>query len=193
MSSEEVQDARPVSAVIDERDRSVSVNSGWSEVAQANDAEHLDSRTLIGKPIWDFIVDVDTTRIYEVLLGEVRRKKSELAFPFRCDSPDMLRQMEMRLKACGQGGVEFQSRTLRTEPRDRRAFFKYAAFAAKGIFLRCSFCNLVQFEGQWTDVCSAAEHLLDRDIPIQVCYAICGQCDAALKSRFPATSQYDEE
>jgi hypothetical protein len=168
---------------IDAQDRIVKVNIGWTRFAEINGASHLDRDQLIGQPIWEFIVDKDTSRIYEVLLREVRENCQTLTFPFRCDSPEMRRYMEMGLVACGQGCVEFRSRMVRTERRERRLYCQYTAVPAQGLLLRCSFCNRVRYQGEWVDVATAADTILDRDMPLQVCYAICSACSSTISDR----------
>jgi hypothetical protein len=168
---------------IDAQDRIISLNTGWTRFAQINDAPHLDCDRLIGRSIWQFIVDEDTSRIYELLLREVRENRPSLTFPFRCDSPEMRRYMEMSLVACGQSSVEFRSRIVDTEPRDQKVYFQYVTVAARGLLLRCSFCNRIQYQGRWSDVATVAGTILDRELPLQVCYAICEACNSKISER----------
>lgn len=168
---------------IDSDDRITALNSGWKRFAEINGAPDLNDERLIGQSLWQYIADDSTVRIYEILLREIRQDCASLTFPFRCDSPEMRRYMEMNLVACGEGSVEFRSRIVRTELRNQKVFCQHASVAAKKLLLRCSFCNRVRFEENWSDVVDAAAKILDREIPMQVCYAVCETCDSEINSR----------
>ena len=55
--------------------------------------------------------------------------------------------------------------------------------AARKLLLRCSFCNHVNFQGSWLDVTEAANRVLDQELPLQVCYAVCDGCQSVIRDR----------
>ena len=67
---------------IDAEDRITEVNDEWGRFAAANGG-NPDPAAVLGRPLWDFILDEGNRSIYRNMVGTVRRK------PRRCSSPSV--------------------------------------------------------------------------------------------------------
>ncbi len=83
--------------IIDAADKLVHVNDAWLAFAGENTAPQLTAASVLNQPIWRFIQGQETIYLYKQIFGRVRAGKSPVKFPFRCDSPDCRRFMEMQL------------------------------------------------------------------------------------------------
>jgi len=81
---------------IDAEDRISEVNDAWCRFAEENGG-NPDPASVLGRPLWGFIVDEGNRSIYRSMVHAVRHKVSPLLIPFRCDSPTEERHMTMTL------------------------------------------------------------------------------------------------
>jgi hypothetical protein len=98
--------SRSVLYAIDGDDRIVDVNAEWSRFARQNGG-NPDPDAVIGKVLWDFIVDDGNRSIYQCMVHTVRTKVAPLHIPFRCDSPTVERHMTMTIAPGSLGEVAF--------------------------------------------------------------------------------------
>ena len=88
---------------IDDADKIVHVNDDWLAFAQENLSPNLMAALVLDQSIWRFIQGQETIYLYKQIFGRVRAGKSPVKFPFRCDSPDCRRFMEMKLSLVTRG------------------------------------------------------------------------------------------
>ena len=62
------------------------------------------------QPLWRFIADPETTYLYKQIFAKIRSGKSPVRIPFRCDSPECRRFMEMKLSLLAGDSIEFLSK-----------------------------------------------------------------------------------
>src|SRR3954468_12907630 len=105
----EMRDKREFSYVVDAQDRIVSANGDWFAFARENGAAALDKGGVIGHSLWDFICDAETKILYSLFLKSVRSGGTAKHLPYRCDSADVRRYMEMTIATAEAGCVEFRS------------------------------------------------------------------------------------
>ena len=103
--------------IIDDADKIVHVNDAWLAFARENTAPQLTASLVLDQPIWRFIQGQETIYLYKQIFGRVRAGKSPVKFPFRCDSPDCRRFMEMQLSLLPGDAIQFISHILREEWR----------------------------------------------------------------------------
>jgi hypothetical protein len=140
-----------VSYSIDLEDRIQSVGDGWLAFACANGAPELTPAAVLGRSIGDFIADPGTRHIYGLLYGLVRRGTT-LQLPFRCDAPEVERNMLLRLSPAGSGGVRCDTFLLAEQHRPVIALLDATAPRGTDFLVMCSWCKRIRHQGQWLDL-----------------------------------------
>lgn len=173
-----------------------SVGGDWERFATDNDCRCLTPGQVLGRSLWDFVRDEDTRRLYESLLRKVRATGRPVSFPYRCDSPEEARHMEMRLEplpspsaqesGTGGGRVAFSNWTRKVEPRDPRLYHQAVLSSRKRFVFQCSICNKVRHSAHWREIeeCLREEALMSGDERVQLCFAICDGCKESFRDRF---------
>jgi len=138
---------------VDGHSRLSSVNRAWDAFALANGAPQLTGEAVVGRAITDFISGSETKHLYQLLIRRAQREGGPVAFRFRCDAPDLVRSMQMRVEAVAGGEVEFCSEVVATRPRAPIAVLRADAAHDTSAFLRlCSWCNRGEVEGRWLEI-----------------------------------------
>jgi hypothetical protein len=101
---------------INSQDEIVFVSDDWNAFAADNDGEAVLSPLVLGQPLWRFITDATTRKLYQQVLVRARAGHP-IQFTYRCDSPTHRRLMEMVVTQHDDGLVEFATRTLLDEVR----------------------------------------------------------------------------
>jgi hypothetical protein len=142
---------------VDGADVISAVSDSWARFAAENVAPQL-GHDVVGHSLWGFISDLTTRRVYRDLMA--RAKCGEVVtFSFRCDSPCLRRFMRMTMTATDEGGVRFDSLTLRTEPRVAPALMPIDPVESETHLPSCSWCKRVAVGHRWEEVEMAVEHL----------------------------------
>ena len=169
----------PIEYVLDHRDRIISVGEAWDHFADENGGMNVSSKDVIGRPLWDFVAG-DTTRMWlETLFGSARLCGRTIERPYRCDSPNLKRFMQMRI-GFEQGGIlRIEHKILATEKRSAPVHFQYRAKALRNTRQRCSICGRVK-NGNWHEPIEA-----NAEVPavILVVYTVCEDCRRIMPGR----------
>lgn len=174
---------------IDAVDRLVAFNPQWDRFALENGAPELAASDVRAREIWAFIADLDTRHLHQRLLERVRRGNRLTALPFRCDSPDTRRYMEMDVIPLPDGEVEYRCRLLRAERRAPARVGMGAGTGAQTFAKMCSWCKRVEVApGVWKELEEAIRELglFERDPPPAVSHGICEDCQ---KEEFPGAGR----
>jgi hypothetical protein len=166
---------------VDKKNIIQKVNDSWD---QSMDAESWSDRAvsfnIIGKNILDFIVD-DITRMYVAsMLDAVRVCAKTLVKPYRCDSPESKRFMQMTVTPDGEGLIRVSHELIRAEPLKQRVEFfnEHDDIRFSAHHVRCSLCNKLKKIGtnNWEDVDKLSERgqLMPTGNP--VVYGVCPRC-----------------
>jgi hypothetical protein len=172
-----------LSYAIDDEDRLIRVDDGYYRFAAENGWEGAGDS--LGRSIWDFVAGHDVQKLQRLLLRRVREGAHDVELPFRCDSPDVTREMDIRIAADKTGRVVLFSAKLRAEeereepqpllnpdaPRDESDFLSM-----------CAWCDRFLVEGEWVEVEEAARRLeLFRRITLpELDHGICPACSGQL-------------
>lgn len=180
-------DAGNVVYRVDAQDRLVFVNDEWDRFAAANAGQACLSAKVLGRPLWDFVSDRTTRLLYGNLLAKVRAGGS-VRFPFRCDSPDCRRFLEMAAVPAGRGAVEFTVRTAALEPRPALALLDPAIPRDEELLRVCGWCKKVEIDGLWyeTEVAVAKLGLFGAHALPLVTHGMCLECEAAMSKTLGA-------
>jgi len=164
---------------IDAADKIVQVNDDWLAFARENTSPPLTAASVLDQSIWRFIQGQETIYLYKQIFGRVRAGISPVKFPFRCDSPDCRRCMEMKLSLLPGDTIQFISHILREEWRDPVDILE-AVRDRSGEFLKiCSWCKKIDIPGRgWGEVEAAIDALDlfgEPSLP-RVTHTICDSC-----------------
>lgn len=111
---------------LDRRDTIIRVGEHWNRFAEENDGRAVLGEHIIGKPLHSFITG-DSTRMYiEAVLRYARQSGRTIARPYRCNSPQTRRYMEMIIKPMFDGGVCMIHRLIKVEPMAKAVTFSWA-------------------------------------------------------------------
>lgn len=156
----------------------------WREFANGNGAPQIfDGSKLIGTSIFRYVSGAEVIAAYQSCFDEIRSQRSRtVSFTFRCDAPDVRRDMRMCLSGIYLDGVAcavlFQSLTIDERERPAVSLFDFAnaraADAALPIIALCSYCHDVKLDGAWV----TAEQYYKRGGAerVRISHGICPKC-----------------
>ncbi len=152
------------------------VNQEWIEFAAENwDADA--ARRVPGTPIWDYVANRSVRHLLQVVVERLRGSGRTVTLPYRCDSPECRRFMEMELEVVAFDKVEFRSRILREEPREPVPLLDPEAARSPEMLVMCSWCKRVDVP-PWMEVEQAVEALNlfgPEEVPT-ITHGICDEC-----------------
>lgn len=162
---------------LDRDDRIVVVNGGWREFARANGAAHL-AHAVVGTAVWEWMAGVEVEHLYRLLFARVRKTGRSVTIPFRCDSPDARRFMELEICALPAGGLRCSARIERLEPRRSIPFLDSGVSRSDALVAICSWCKRVrEGEDRWLEIEDASSRLGLLLPPFPgITHSICPQC-----------------
>jgi hypothetical protein len=173
---------------IDDADKIVHVNDDWLAFARENTAPQLTAPVVLNQHIWRFIQGQETSYLYQQIFSQVRAGKSPVTFPFRCDSPDCRRFMEMQLSLLPGNAIQFAAHILREEWRDPIDLLDASRDRSGEFITVCSWCKKIHMPGRGWGEIEAAIVALDlfghRPMP-RMTHTICDSCRSALRLELP--------
>jgi hypothetical protein len=181
---EKPQNHRRFIWIIDHADKIIHVNDDWLAFAQENIAPQLTAPAVLDQPIWRFIQGQETNYLYQQIFSRVRAGVSPVKFPFRCDSPDCRRFMEMKLSLLPGGAVKFISHLVREEWRDPVDLLDASRDRSEELLKVCSWCKRIDIPGQgWGEIEAAigALDLFDHFSMPRMTHTICDTCHEAVR------------
>jgi hypothetical protein len=163
---------------VDAQDKIISIGGAWTAFARENGGEKLLNSPPLGQPIWHFIKGLSTRNIYYLIMKQVRETGATIRFPFRCDSPDTLRYMEMELSPGENNGVRFQ--TTLTRVLEQNSIYTRDSHAPRqeAMVQVCAWCDLVLVHSDWLSLEDAIWMLGLFDVPEAppISHSICPAC-----------------
>jgi hypothetical protein len=169
---------------IDDAEKLVYVNDAWLAFAGENGAPHLTAASVLNQLIWRFIQGQETTYLYKQIFGRVRAGKSLVKFPFRCDSPDCRRFMEMQLTRLPGDAIQFVTQILREERRQPQDILNPSRDRSREFLKICSWCKKIYIPGRgWGEIEAAIEplDLFGHHSMPRMTHTICDSCYDASK------------
>ena len=181
-----MSDTRVFTYRIDAGDRISHVSPEWLEFAAENGAEQLAQPGLVGKPLWPFIAGLETQHLYDVILKKVRTASAVIGFSYRCDAPHLRRYMEMVVRPCDAGGVEFISRVERETPREPVPLLATTAARSDQMIRMCGWCKKVAMP-EWVEVEDAVRllGLFEQNCMPQITHTMCEGCERQVRAAMP--------
>lgn len=177
-----------LSYTLDSDDRIVSVGGDWDGFARENDGSEILARTVIGRRLDEFITGDATRMFVRTMLMSARTLKRSIRRPYRCDSPQFRRLMEMTIVPLAQEMLDVRHHQIRAEPLPYTiTIAAVTSTAASGFVKRCSICNRIRAE-MWSEVDAA---VIDGRLTVaaaaalKVIYGVCPDCLLSAGHRRP--------
>jgi hypothetical protein len=171
-----------LSYVIDDEDRLVKVDPGYYRFAEENGWDGAGES--LGRSLWDFVAGEDLERLQRMLVRRIRSEIRSVELPFRCDGPDVRREMKLNIAATSSGRlVVFSARMRSEEPRERtQALLSAKAPRGKRTLTMCGWCDRFLVDGEWVEVEEAASRLGLFRIPElpEISHGLCPDCGEML-------------
>jgi hypothetical protein len=174
--------ASALSYAIDEHDHLVRVDEGYYSFAEENG--WAEAGTSLGRSLWDYVAGDEMRKLQRMLVRRVRDGLGSVELPFRCDSPGLRREMDLRI-AARRGGraVLFSART-----RSERAWeapqplLDPEAPRGEETLTMCGWCDRFAVGDEWVEVEEAARRLelFDRPELPALRYGVCPECNQLL-------------
>ena len=118
-----------------------------------------------------------------MLVRRARGRPEGLEFSFRCDAPDLRRELDLRIvPSSSRRLVVFRTRRVNEQPRAHQALLDPAAPRDEDTIEMCSWCDRFQVGGEWVEVeeAAAALQLFRRSEMPRISHGICHRCSAKL-------------
>jgi hypothetical protein len=167
--------------VIDEDDRLVRVSDSYYRFASENGWTGADAS--LGRLLWDFVSGQQLRTLLRILVRRVRSTQTVVELPFRCDGPDVRREMDIRIAPTPSGrAVLFETRVRAEAPREFQSLLDPEADRSGELIEMCGWCDHFQVNGEWVEVEEAAARLelFKRGEPPAISHGICPHCAAKL-------------
>lgn len=179
-------DARPtpeaatVAYALDAEDRITAANPAWDAFATENTGPA--GGAVVGTSVWRHVADPTTRHLYALLFTRVRESGRVLRIPFRCDSPDTVREMSLEVAPAAEGALVVYARLLRQWRRDPVPMLDPTVPRTGPMLRLCGWCRRVDLDGQWLELEEAmATHRILCDAPLpHTTHGICGDCQRAV-------------
>lgn len=172
-----------LSYTVDASDVIVAVGGAWDDSARCNDAEKIVSTQIIGKSLDGFIHGDETRMFVRTMLMSARVLNRPVMRPYRCDSPQRKRFMEMTVTPLDGGNIEVMHQEVHSEPIANPTRMVAAPKGVTGVHTkRCSVCNRLRVNGIWSELddAVASGHLAPAVAPaLRVIYGVCPDCLAS--------------
>ncbi len=171
-----------LSYAIDEHDHIVKVDEGYYSFAEENGWHEAGSS--LGRSLWDYVAGHELRKLQRLLVRRIRDEVGDVELPFRCDGPDVRREMNIRIVARPGGrAVLFAARLRSEEARDApQPLLDPTAPRAGKLLPMCGWCDRFEVGGEWVEVEEAARRLelFNRPELPPISHGVCPECNELL-------------
>jgi len=170
-----------LSYAIDDQDHLIKVDEGYYRFAEENGWEGAGSS--LGRSLWDFVAGHEMKKVQRLLLKRIRDEVREVELPFRCDGPDVRREMLLRIVAHSSGRtVMFAARLSAETGREPQPILDPGAPHGEDLLPMCGWCDRFEVDGEWLEVEEAARRLglFRRSEMPALDHGICPRCSKLL-------------
>lgn len=171
-----------LSYAIDEHDHLIRVDDGYYRFAEENGWR--DAGSSLGRSLWDYVTGRELVKLQRLLVRRIRDEVRDVELPFRCDGPEVRREMDIRIVARPGGRVVLFSARLRSEEARElpQPLLDPETPRAEEIVEMCGWCDRFEVDGEWVEVEVAAERLelfYRAELPA-LSHGICPNCNELL-------------
>jgi hypothetical protein len=171
-----------LSYAIDDHDHLIRVDEGCYRFAEENGWS--EAGTSVGRSLWDYVEGDQMRKLQRLLVRRVRDEIGDVELPFRCDGPDVRREMNIRIVARPGGRVVlFSARLHSEETREApQPLLDPSAPRGEEMLTMCGWCDRFEVGDEWFAVEEAAKRLglFDRPELPTISHGICPDCNEML-------------
>ena len=171
-----------LSYAIDDRDRLIKLDEGYYRFAEENGWDRVSDS--LGRSLWDFVAGDEMRKVQRMLLRRLRDEAREVELPFRCDSPGVRREMDMRIVSHPSGRtVLFSARLSAEHSRELdQPVLDLSAPRGEETLEMCGWCDRFLVDGEWMEIEEAAIalDLFRRSELPRIDHGICPRCSSML-------------
>lgn len=171
-----------LSYAIDEHDHLIRVDEGYYSFAEENGWE--EATTSLGRSLWDYVAGHEMVKLQRLLVRRIRDEVGDVELPFRCDGPEVRREMNIRIVARPGGRVVLFSARMRSEEAWDlpQRLLDPATPRGDEMLEMCGWCDRFEVDGEWVEVEEAARRLElfnKPELPV-LSHGICPDCNGML-------------
>ena len=147
------EDKRVFGYEISESGILISVNPEWLAFASENGAHELGPDSVLGRPLWKFIAGSEVRHLYHAILNRLKVTAGTLNLPYRCDSPDCRRLLNMQVFYIpARQTYRFESRILSSERRKPISLLEPSQTHGGELLNMCSWCKKIMLDSSnWVE------------------------------------------
>jgi len=164
---------------IDEANRVTDVDRPWLAFARANGAPELTREAVIGAGLFRFVAGWEAVRHYGELFDALRSSRSSATLPFRCDSPETRRYMQLTMQANTKRHVRLVGRLLQREAREAVPVLDPKVPRDGHWLVICSMCLQLETDsGGWSEIEAALSdpHVVPEPGLPRLSHTLCPSC-----------------
>ena len=176
---------------IDQNNCLTEVNDAWIAFAQSNDAPEISRQSVVGHSLFDYIAGTESQQVYKTILEKVRHTGGSTVIPFRCDSPNRRRFMELRIERKPGDHVDFASTLVREERRPSAELLEANRPVSDLVLTICGWCKRFSVDDAWMEV----EHAM-RELDLfgwavlpRLNHGVCDTCSVMLSREISSISE----
>jgi hypothetical protein len=167
---------------IDHDDRLVKVDDGYYRFAEENGWSDVGAS--LGRSLWDFVAGEELVKLQRMLLRRLRSEVRSVELPFRCDGPDVRREMDIRIVAHSSGRAVLFAAGMRCEEtrEEPQPMLDPTVPRNKETVTMCGWCDRFLVDDEWVEIEVAAARLglfNHPDLPA-ISHGICPDCSGML-------------
>jgi hypothetical protein len=171
-----------LSYAVDDQDHLIRVDEGYYRFAEENGWK--EAGTSLGRSLWDYVGGEEMRKLQRLLLRRIRDEVGDVELPFRCDGPDVRREMKIRIVARPGGRVVLFSARLRSEEEREvpQPLLDPESPRGEETLTMCGWCDRFEVDGDWVEVEEAAKRLdlFNRPELPAISHGICPDCSEML-------------
>jgi hypothetical protein len=155
------------------------VDRWWLAFARENSASELDEPAVLGRKLWDFIADGPTQELYREIHERVRTLGNPIEVPFRCDSPNLQRHMQLTISRQDGGRLLYESKLVQAKIQHRLAALDSNMEKSESVLTMCSFCKRALMEPSgWLELenISLKLRMYEQQKVPALLYTVCPDC-----------------
>jgi len=173
-----------LSYAIDDQDHLIKVDQGYYRFAEENGWDGAGSS--LGRSLWDFVAGSEMQKVQRILLRRIRDEVREVELPFRCDGPDVRREMQIKIVSHSSGRTVMFAARVDSEQRRNGHQPMLDPLAPRGdeTLAMCGWCDRFEVDGEWLEVEEAAKRLdlFRRNRLPALDHGVCPACSKLLLS-----------
>jgi len=169
---------------LDHDNRIVDVDETWSAFAAENGTDALERNKVLGRDIASYIAGWSLADMYTTVFDYVRDNQVVVVAPFRCDSPESRRYMELEIAPRPERHLQLTGRLVRQQDHPYVPLLDLKQKRNGQWQVVCSVCRRIKIAGeQWLEVEDALDDpyaIPDEGLPL-LTHDVCPDCVAMMR------------